>query len=137
METFSPPRDHSANQERGSALMEAAIVLPVFFLLTSGVIQFGYLYSQLITLRNASVVAAREAILGTNPTTTQVCAAARNALGGAMDPNLLTCQTTPSVLPVTTGTQVTVSLSYAAPTIISMRGGAPSSWTLIANSTMQ
>lgn len=132
--SFTP---HKA-EERGSALVEAAIVLPLFFLLTAGMIQFGYLYTLLIDLRNASVVAAREAILGTGPTATQVCATARSALSPSMTPALLTCQTNPTTLPVASGTQVTVSLSYAAPTIISYAGFTTNgTWTLAAQTTMQ
>lgn len=125
-------------QQQGGALVEAAIVLPIFFLLTAGMIQFGYLYTLLIDLRNASVVAAREAILGTGPTATQVCATAQGALGPSMTPALLTCQTEPATLPVASGTQVTVSLAYAAPTIISYAGfGTNGTWTLVARTTMQ
>lgn len=47
--------------ERGSAIIEAAIVTPVFFLLLFGVLEFGFLFRTDLTTTNASRDGARAA----------------------------------------------------------------------------
>jgi Flp pilus assembly protein TadG len=129
---------HTLRRESGSALLEAALVMPVFFLMVAGTIQFGHLYTSLIVLRNASTVAARTAVLGTNQNTSQVCESARAALDSRFAPALLNCLTSPQQLPVFTGTPITVTLSYPVPLMSigsEMIPGA--TWTLTAQTTMQ
>lgn len=48
-------------RERGSAIVEAAIVTPVFFMLIFGVLEFGFLFRADLTTTNASRDAARAA----------------------------------------------------------------------------
>jgi Flp pilus assembly protein TadG len=126
------------NSEIGSALVEAAIVMPIFFLMVAGTIQFGHLYTSLIVLRNASAVGARTAVLGTDQTTTEVCDSARRALNSQFEPSLLECLTSPSILPAVSGTPITVTLSYPLP-LFSLGGGvvAGTTWTLTAQTIMQ
>ncbi len=127
-----------AKSEKGSALVEAALVMPVFFLMVAGTIQFGHLYTSLITLRNASAVAARTAVLGTNQTSTQVCDSARRALDTRFDSNLLACSTSPSILPTSANTPITVTLSYPLPLFSLGSGVVPgTTWTLTAQTVMQ
>lgn len=127
-----------AGSESGSALLEAAIVMPVFFLMVAGTIQFGHIYTSLITLRSASAVAARVAILGTNQTANQVCDAARGALNSQFNPTLLECATSPSTLPVASGTQVTVTLAYPVSLLSVGAGVVPGpTWRLTTQTTMQ
>ncbi len=124
--------------EVGSALVEAAIVMPIFFLMVAGTIEFGHLYTSLIVLRNASAVAARAAVLGTEQTTTQVCNAARAALNAGFEPFLLKCLTSPSILPATSGTPITVTLSYPVPLFSVGAGAVPgTTWTLTTQTVMQ
>jgi Flp pilus assembly protein TadG len=131
-------RPHTFNSEVGSALVEAAIVMPIFFLMVAGTIQFGHLYSSLIVLRNASAVGARTAVLGTDQTTTQVCDSARNALSSQFEPSLLECVTSPASLPAVSGTPVTVTLSYPLPLFSLGNDVAPgTTWTLTAQTIMQ
>lgn len=129
---------HTLGSESASALLEAAIVMPVFFLMVAGTIQFGHLYTSLIVLRNASTVAARTAVLGTNQNTSQVCESARAALNSRFDPALLECLTSPQQLPVSVATPITVTLSYPVPLVSIGSGAIPgATWTLTAQTTMQ
>lgn len=128
----------TVNSEVGSALVEAAIVMPVFFLMVAGTIQFGNLYTSLITLRNASAVAARTAVLGTDQTSTQVCDSARRALNSRFDSSLLACSTSPSTLPTVASTPITVTLSYPVPLFSVGSSAFPgTTWTLTAQTVMQ
>lgn len=128
----------AVTSEVGSALIEAAIVMPIFFLMVAGTIEFGHLFTSLIVLRNASAVAARAAVLGTDQTTTQVCDSARHALNSQFEPTLLECVTSPSTLPTTSGTPITVTLSYPVPLFSVGSGAVPgTTWTLTAQTIMQ
>ena len=125
-------------EQAGTALTEAAIVLPIFCLLIAGLLQFGYLFGILMNLRNAAAVGARTAILGTNQTATQVCAAARSSVSNLLDTTQLSCQTSPSTLPASPNTAVTVTLTYPAPILALYAGFAGGqSWNLSAQTTMQ
>jgi Flp pilus assembly protein TadG len=131
-------RRNISHFEVGSALLEAAIVMPIFFLMVAGTIQFGHLYSSLMVLRNASAVGARTAVLGTNQTTTQVCDSARSALTSQFEPSLLECFTSPSTLPAVSGTPITVTLSYPLPLFALGSDVVPgATWTLMAQTIMQ
>lgn len=68
--------------EQGQSLVEFAITLPLVALLLFAIIQYGLIFGSQISLRNASAVAARYAILSNpTPSATQVEDVARNALG--------------------------------------------------------
>jgi Flp pilus assembly protein TadG len=54
-------RKAAAPNERGSSLVEAAIVVPVFLLMVSAVIDFGRAYSDYIAIVNAAREGARAA----------------------------------------------------------------------------
>jgi Flp pilus assembly protein TadG len=65
--------ERRASRRRGAALVEVALVLPIFIMVTLGIIEFGraMMVSQLVT--NAAREGAREAIIQ-GKTNTQVCA---------------------------------------------------------------
>ena len=122
----------------GSALVEAAIVTPLLIMLIVSLMQFGYIYGVLANLRGASAVGARTAILGSGQTSTQVCNAARNSITTLIDATLLSCQTSPSVLPTTSDSPVTITLSYPVPLLASQAGFLKGpTITLSAQTTMQ
>jgi hypothetical protein len=98
--------------QKGTVFVEAAIATPILALLFAGVIQFGFAFGVLSSLRNASAVGARAAVLGTNPTNQQVCDAAKSSISGIIDVAQLACETSPAVLPVPGTTPVTITLSY-------------------------
>jgi hypothetical protein len=54
-------RGHEHGRERGAALVEAALVTPVFFLFILGIFEFGLLYRSNLTTNNAAHQGARAA----------------------------------------------------------------------------
>jgi Flp pilus assembly protein TadG len=125
-------------RESGSAIIEAAYVTPLLLVLVMGTIQVGHLYGVLTNLRGASAVGARAAILGTGQTAQEVCETARNAIVHLVHPEQIGCETSPSTLPATSNTPVTVTLTYSVPVLAShaalFRGPTV---TLSAQTTMQ
>jgi len=56
----------NSNNERGVAIVEFAIILPVLLLLVFGIIQFGFIFNGQITLTSAVREGARFAVVGNN-----------------------------------------------------------------------
>src|SRR3954464_12263695 len=56
--------------DRGAALLEAAIALPLLFLLTFGIIDFGNAYNNWMSLRQGTRKGLRMAVVNTNPAPT-------------------------------------------------------------------
>lgn len=127
-----------SRKECGTVFVEAAIALPVFLFLVIASLQVGFAYSALTSMRHASAMAARSAILGSGQTTTQVCDVARSSLVANLDPQSLTCVTYPSTLPTTTNIPITVTVSYPVPVLFPGAGISEGpTWTLTASTTMQ
>ena len=55
--------------EKGQALVEFALVMPILLLLLCGIIDFGWIYYNQITLNNAAREGARYAVIHYDPTT--------------------------------------------------------------------
>ncbi|MBQ7480184.1 MAG: pilus assembly protein [Selenomonadaceae bacterium] len=53
-------------QQKGQAIVEFAFVLPFFLFLVFGIIYFGFLFKDYMTLSNVARSSAREAALGTD-----------------------------------------------------------------------
>jgi Flp pilus assembly protein TadG len=107
------------SQQSGQSLVEFAIALPLLSVLLFGIIQYGFIFGTYITLRNASSVGARQAIInsGNGATgTSNIMAAAANAVGPLLDPN----QATVTVLAtnLTSGSGTSVEVSYPLKLII-------------------
>src|SRR5262245_46187334 len=75
--------------ERGAALLETAITLPIILLVSVGIFEFGRAYQTWQVLTNASREAARVSILVAS-TDDQIVAAARNYMTGGSLPNAAT-----------------------------------------------
>lgn len=67
--TVRAPKTHkeqitySVCSEAGVSVLETAIVLPFLITIILSIIQFGYIFASYITVRNATAVAARHAVL--------------------------------------------------------------------------
>jgi Flp pilus assembly protein TadG len=59
-------RRHPAASDRGSELVEMAIVLPIFVLLIMGIMDFGFLFQRYEVVVNAAREGARLAVIGTH-----------------------------------------------------------------------
>lgn len=67
-------------EERGSAAVEFALIMPIFLMLLFGIIDFGYMINRTSVINNAARDAVREASLG--GTEAQVRSAANVSLNG-------------------------------------------------------
>lgn len=66
-----PVRGRRRRNDRGVTLVEFAIVAPVLFLLLLGMVDFGFAFSDFISLRNGVREGARQAV--TNPSGSDSC----------------------------------------------------------------
>ena len=92
---------------RGQAIIEFALVLPVLVTLLVGLLEFGLFFHSHINVTFASKEAARIAALDANATNQTIAAAAQATMPSAAN---LTVTVTP-VAPRVTGLPVTVSVS--------------------------
>ena len=83
--------------QRASALVEAAIVIPVLALILMGIIQWGYIFGAHLTLKNASVAAARYSILTLpSPSKSDVENMAKSSVAPMLLPGLTDADFNPS-----------------------------------------
>jgi TadE-like protein len=78
--------------ERGAALVEFAIILPLFVLLIFGIIEFGMTYNDFISVRQGTREAARQGAVGNFGTTTS-CSLTGLSGGPSTDIQKLMCLT--------------------------------------------
>jgi Flp pilus assembly protein TadG len=105
-------RHRRIHNEQGQTMTEFALVLPVLCLLIFGVIQFGILFNNYVTLTDGVRAGARKAAVSRqagNPTGDAI-AAVRNSAGG-LDQSKLNVTVTPGT-PWQHGQEVTVSATY-------------------------
>jgi len=55
-------------KETGQSMLELAIILPIFMLIVCGIIDFGWLFYNQLTLNNSAREGARFAVVNTTPT---------------------------------------------------------------------
>jgi Flp pilus assembly protein TadG len=68
----STPRTRAISSDRGSELVEMAIVLPIFVLLLMGIMDFGYLFQRYEILLNSAREGARLAVVDDTLTDTDI-----------------------------------------------------------------
>jgi len=102
-------------KQSGQSLVEFALVLPILALLLFGIIQYGFIFSAMLTVRNASAVGARYAVVG-SPSGSNVQAVATGAVAPMLNAGSATASVTPTNLAGNTATSVTVT--YNLPLII-------------------
>lgn len=101
-------------ENRGQAMVEFALVLPVLLLLVCGIIDFGWLYFNQLTLNHAAIEGARYAAIHYTTYSTDWKTEAeqvmRNSAAGAETPSVSVVSVTPDVtatavadVPVLTG----------------------------------
>lgn len=92
--------------ERGAALVELALVLPVLVLFVFGIVEFGRAYNARIELTSAVREGARAGALGGNPVT-----ATRNAAPGLTASQIQVASTVCPAVPVAND-NVSVTATY-------------------------
>jgi Flp pilus assembly protein TadG len=68
------PSSRRARRGRGQALVEFALVFPIFMLVLSGIMDFGFMLYSRMSVINASREAAHAAIIVASPSTIEVAA---------------------------------------------------------------
>jgi Flp pilus assembly protein TadG len=98
--------------ERGQAMVEFALVLPILIVLFMGVVEFGRIYNSYLVITNASREGARMAVLGKSDEEI----AARVELAAAnLDPAALNTAVTPGPAQRKSGELATVEVRYDIP----------------------
>jgi Flp pilus assembly protein TadG len=75
-------RAHDPDRDRGAAMVEFALVLPILLILTLGIINFGYLFGQKLSLNQAVREGARAAVVAQGLNGTTVQEKVQSAVGG-------------------------------------------------------
>ena len=108
--------------ERGAVAVEFAILLPLLLMLVLGTIEFGRAYNAQITLTNAARDGVRVMAIANDPTAAKT--AAKNAASG-VSTAIPTSDVTLSTETCSTGSQVTLTISYNLSTITGIAGPFP------------
>ncbi|MCL5046331.1 MAG: pilus assembly protein [Actinobacteria bacterium] len=98
-----------SGREKGQAMVEFALILPVLLLIIMGIMEFGRAYSAYLTIQNASREGARLGVTGT--TDTEITAAV-NQVASTLDTAGLTVSITPAEASRSRGELLTVTVSY-------------------------
>jgi len=132
--------------ERGSELIELALVLPILLFIVAGIVDFGFLFQRYEVVTNAAREGARVAVLpgygqaDVNARVQQYLTASGLNQTPTVPPLVYGTQTLPSGLIVNT-VQVTVtypsSFSFIGPIAGMVGGSGWSTLTLTATSTMR
>lgn len=102
-------------EQKGQALVEMALVIPLFFILLFGVIEMGRIGYAYITVSNAARAGAR---LATTGGTDQEIRAAVFEAAPSLNPSELTIQITPNESSRQSGQGVTVEVTYPVELVI-------------------
>jgi len=105
----------SYRKQSGQSLVEFAITLPILALFLFGICQFGFIFAAVLTVRNASAVGARYAVVG-SPASSNVQAVAKAAVSPMLNAGSATASVTDTNLAGNTAKMVTVT--YNLPLII-------------------
>ena len=121
----------SIRNQRGQTMVEFTIVLPILLLLLLGILQFGVVFNNYITLTDAVRAGARQAAVGRSVADPSGAAISR-VRASATDLNQAQLGVTVTS-PWTQGADVTVTATY--PYSISLLGMVVSSGSLTSRST--
>ncbi len=102
-----PHQTHAFRRQDGQAVVEFALIMPVLLLLLLGILKFGLLYNNYITLTDAVRVGSRQLALGRGLTDPCTPAIARTISAAKPSLNLTSAQVTVTLLtPDTCGTPI-------------------------------
>ncbi len=122
------------SREAGATIVEATLVIPLFLLLLLGIFQLGMILSAQITLKNASAVAVRAAVLS-SATADDVKQAAATAIQPSLDPARLTTALTSTTVNGLPASQVTLTYQYQV--VVNFLPGMGGNIALSATSIMR
>lgn len=124
--------------EKGQAMVEMALVLPILILIVFGITEFGRIFSAKLIVTNASREGARYAsVNGNTVTDTQITDVVKNYIP-SLDPAKVDPRVSPSQSLRTRGNAVTVTVYYpvqiVAPVISAFTGNP---YNVFAQTTMR
>ena len=99
----------SLKNQKGQALVEFAIILPILMLLVMGIFQFGMMLNSYLTIENASREGARAGIIGSSDAEIQNLIISTSP---SLEPENLTVTITPSETNRKSGDTLTVKVTY-------------------------
>jgi Flp pilus assembly protein TadG len=103
----------------GQSMVEFALLLPLLALILFAIIQYGFILSAYVSVRNASALAARYAILTVpTPTTSQIQALATDAVRPMLDPTRATAVVNTNAVVSGGSGAKSVQVTYNLPLII-------------------
>lgn len=102
---------HGIRDERGQTMVEFALVVPILCVILFGLIQFGSLYKDYVTLTDATRVGARKAAVSRNDANPEgVAEASARSSAAGLDPSKLAVSV--SAAAWERGEPVTVTATY-------------------------
>jgi Flp pilus assembly protein TadG len=110
-------KEEGARKERGAVAVEFALVAPVLLALVAGIVEFSHAYNLQISVTQAAREAAREMAIEDDQG-----AAALAAAAGAPGLNTGNFQYSFSPAACTAGQNMTVTITYLAPTLTGIFG---------------
>lgn len=122
-------------KNRGQAMVEFALVLPILIIIITGILEFGLFFNSYINITFASKEGARIASLDTNATNQRIQTAARAAIPNSGNVTVTVSPAAPRV----TGAPVTVTVSmphtFITPIIAAVVPSNP--YTISASTAMR
>jgi Flp pilus assembly protein TadG len=95
--------------QKGQALVEFAIILPIILMLVMGILQFGMMLNSYLAIENAAREGARAGIIGSSDAEIQSLLI---STAPSLDPNNLTVTITPNYATRKSGDTLTVKVTY-------------------------
>lgn len=96
-------------KQKGQALVEFAIILPLLLMLVMGILQFGMMLNVYLAIENASREGARAGIVGSSDAEIQQLIISTSP---SLDPENLTVTITPDETNRSSGDTITVKVTY-------------------------
>ena len=112
----SEKTSHRNRRRSGSQLVEFTLVIPIFLAVLFGVCQYGFLFADYITLRNASAAAARQAMIYSNNNYSLAKSIAKDTVVPLLNPASVTF--TPGITNFPSGNAQVITLTYPLKLII-------------------
>ena len=95
--------------QKGQALVELAIILPILLMLVMGILQFGMMLNSYLTIENAAREGARAGIIGSSDAEIQNLIISTSP---SLNPKNLTVSITPTEINRKSGNTLTVKVTY-------------------------
>ncbi len=99
----------SLKNQKGQALVEFAIILPIILMLVMGILQFGMMLNAYLTIENASREGARAGAIGSTDAQIQQLIISTSP---SLEPHDVTVSITPSETDRSSGDTLTVNIAY-------------------------